>query len=113
VDFQGFVRVDEGVVRLAQLAVHAEVGKASERPAQLARKFIASIDALNDELGIPRHLDALVAADIPALAKAACWEADTNYPVPRYMSPETCAGILREVLPPTRAPARKSAKPKR
>ncbi len=93
--------------RLALLAVHAGVGRAAEKPAQLARKFIASIDALNDELGIPRHLDALVAADIPELAKAACWEADTNYPVPRYMSPETCAGILRGVLPPAKA-ARKA-----
>ena len=37
--------------------------------------------------------EALREADIPALAKAACWEADTNYPVPRYMSPETCAAI--------------------
>jgi hypothetical protein len=33
------------------------------------------------------------------LAKAACWEADTNYPVPRYMSPETCADLIRQVLP--------------
>ena len=46
-----------------------------------------------------RNDEALREADIPELAKAACWEADTNYPVPRYMSPETCEEILRKVLP--------------
>jgi alcohol dehydrogenase class IV len=85
--------------KLAVLAVRARVGKAGERPAVLAKKFLASIEALNRDLGIPRHLDALREADIPALAKAACWEADTNYPVPRYMSPETCADLIRQVLP--------------
>jgi alcohol dehydrogenase class IV len=86
--------------KLATLAVRARVGKQGERPTALAKKFLDSIEALNRALGIPRHLDALREEDIPELAKAACWEADTNYPVPRYMSPETCAGILRQVLPP-------------
>ncbi|HYR00779.1 MAG TPA: iron-containing alcohol dehydrogenase [Casimicrobiaceae bacterium] len=86
--------------KLAVLAVRVDVGEAGERPAVLAKKFLDSIEALNRDLGIPRHLDALREADIPALAKAACWEADTNYPVPRYMSPEICEGLLREVMPP-------------
>jgi alcohol dehydrogenase class IV len=85
--------------KLAVLAVRARVGKEGERPATLAKKFLNSVEALNRDLGIPRHLDALREADIPELAKAACWEADTNYPVPRYMSRETCEGILREILP--------------
>ena len=67
-----------------------------------------SIEALNRDLGIPSHLDALRAEDIPALAKAACWEADTNYPVPRYMSPATCEKLLREVLPPNPARRRRT-----
>jgi alcohol dehydrogenase class IV len=85
--------------RLAVLAVRAGAGKAGERPAVLAKKFLASVDKLNRDLGIPRHLDALREEDIPELAKAACWEADTNYPVPRYMSPETCAQLIRRILP--------------
>ena len=84
--------------RLALLAVAARVGKEGEKPAVLARKFVDSVDALNRELGIPQHLEALRAEDIPALAKAACWEADTNYPVPRYMSPETCEKLIRQML---------------
>ena len=86
--------------KLAVLAVRAGAGRAGEKPAVLAKKFVASIEAINRKLGIPAHLDALREADIPELAKAACWEADTNYPVPRYMSPATCEGILRQVLPP-------------
>ncbi len=85
--------------KLAVLAVRAGVGKAGEKPAVLATKFLASVEALNRDLGIPRHLDALREADIPELARAACWEADTNYPVPRYMSPATCEDLLRQVLP--------------
>jgi alcohol dehydrogenase len=86
--------------RLAILAVRAKVGKDGQRPTILAKHFLESVEALNRDLGIPRYLDALREEDIPDLAKAACWEADTNYPVPRYMSPETCASILRQVLPP-------------
>jgi alcohol dehydrogenase len=107
--------------RLADLAVRAGVGKDSERAAVLAKKFIDSVEAMNRDLGIPTQVDALREEDIPALAKAACWEADTNYPVPRYMSPKICEGILRDVLPSktpekapakaaVRAPARRAAK---
>jgi alcohol dehydrogenase class IV len=85
--------------QLAVLAVRAKVGNAGERPAVLAKKFLDSVEELNRELGIPQQLDALREADIPELAKAACWEADTSYPVPRYMSPETCADLIRKVLP--------------
>jgi alcohol dehydrogenase class IV len=93
--------------QLAALAVRARVANEGERAAIRARKFLQSIEALNHDLGIPRHLDALVEADIPELAKAACWEADTNYPVPRYMSPDTCETLLRQVLRPgTRASLR-------
>ena len=105
--------------RLALLAVKAGVGRATERPAALAKKFVDSVEALNRELGIPAQVDALREEDIPALAKAACWEADTNYPVPRYMSPDTCAGILRAVLPAKPAPrapasgAKRTARPRR
>ena len=94
--------------KLAMLAVGARVGKEGERPAVLAKKFLDSVEQLNRDLGIPRHLDALCEVDIPELAKAACWEADTGYPVPRYMSPETCAELIRQVLPTKAARGRRS-----
>jgi alcohol dehydrogenase class IV len=85
--------------RLALLAVAAKVGKPGERPAVLAKKFLESVEKLDRDLGIPPVVDALKEADIPALAKAACWEADTNYPVPKYLSPQECESVLRRVLP--------------
>jgi alcohol dehydrogenase class IV len=86
--------------RLATLAVRAGVGAERERPAALAKKFVESVDALNRDIGIPMYVEALRVEDIPALAKAACWEADTSYPVPRYMSPAICEQLLRRLLPP-------------
>ncbi len=97
--------------RLARLAVAAKVGREGERAPVLAKRFLESVEKLNREVGIPRTLDALREADIPALAKAACWEADTNYPVPRYMSPETCESIIRQVLSQAARPRRGRAKP--
>jgi alcohol dehydrogenase class IV len=95
------------VGKLATLAIRAKVGQEGEAEATLARKFLDSIEAMNDRLKIPRQLDELREADIPELAKAACWEADTNYPVPRAMSQRDCEELLRQVLPVT-APAMKT-----
>ena len=86
--------------RLAMLAVRAKLGKASERDDALAEKFLDAIDDLNRDLGIPLHLEKLQEADIPALAKAACHEAHTGYPVPRYMTQKQCEALIRQVLPP-------------
>ncbi|MEO8509003.1 MAG: iron-containing alcohol dehydrogenase [Betaproteobacteria bacterium] len=96
--------------RLAILAVRAGVGRPRERPAALAKKFVASVAALNRDVGIPTQLDALREEDIPELARAACWEADTNYPVPRYMSAATCEGLLRKVLPGAAPRARRAVR---
>jgi len=94
--------------RLAQLAVRAKVGSEEEDEAELAEKFIAAVEQLNRDLGIPLVLDALQEADIPALAKAACHEAETGYPVPRYLTQAGCETLIRQVLPaPAAAPARK------
>jgi alcohol dehydrogenase len=86
--------------RLADLAVRAKVGEAGESKKQLAQTFLDAVDELNRDLNIPLHLAALNEADIPALAKAACHEAETGYPVPRYMTQKQCAELIRKVLPP-------------
>ncbi len=86
--------------QLAKLAVRAQLGDESERDDKLAEKFLDAIDQLNRDLGIPLHLDKLQEADIPALAKAACHEAHTGYPVPKYMTQKQCEALIRQVLPP-------------
>ena len=98
--------------RLALLAIRAKVGKDGENRDLLAQKFLDAVDALNRDLGIPTVLDALKEADIPALAKAACHEAHTGYPVPRYMTQSVCEDLIRQALPKKPAPpSEASAKP--
>jgi len=89
--------------RLALLAVRAGVGDEGEDAELLAQKFLDAVDQLNDDLGIPAFLAALKEADIPALAAAACKEAHTGYPVPRYMTQRQCEDLIRQVLPPVHA----------
>jgi alcohol dehydrogenase len=89
--------------RLALLAVRARAGSEGESEDMLAQKFVDAVQQLNDELGIPRHLEALREKDIPALAEAACAEGNT-YPVPRYMTQRSCEDLIRQVLPPPPKP---------
>jgi alcohol dehydrogenase len=91
--------------RLAQLALRARVGTEAESEDELAQKFLDAVDQLNRDLGIPTYLAALKESDVPELAKAACHEAHTGYPVPRYMTQEVCEGIIRQALPPASAAA--------
>lgn len=85
--------------KLAQLAVRAKVGTEEESSEVLAQKFLDAVDQLNADLGIPLVLDALQESDIPDLARAACHEAHTGYPVPRYMTQAQCEDMIRKVLP--------------
>ena len=77
----------------------------------LAQKFLNAIDAMNTRLGIPATLDALRDEDVPALARAACREADANYPVPLYMTQAICEAVIRQVLSTQAQP--KAVAPKR
>jgi alcohol dehydrogenase class IV len=99
--------------RLALLAVRARLGGKNESDDVLAQKFLDAVDQLNLDLGIPSFLAALKESDIPHLAEAACHEAKTGYPVPRYMTQAVCEDIIRQVLPPAAAakkPARRAKK---
>jgi alcohol dehydrogenase class IV len=96
--------------RLAQLAVRARLGDEGERDDVLAERFLDGVDALERDLGIPAHLDALKEEDIPALARAALHEAHTGYPVPRYMTQAQCERMIRGVLPPAPAPQKKTTR---
>jgi alcohol dehydrogenase len=102
--------------RLALLAVRAKLGREDEAEEVLAQKFLDAVEQLNCDLGIPTFLAALKESDIPQLAEAACREAHTGYPVPRYMSQAVCEDIIRQVLPPAmpaKKPVRRTKKPVR
>ena len=98
------------VDRLATLALRARVGRSGDSREELARKFLDGVDSLSRTVGIPRTLEALREVDIPALAKAACQEADANYPVPRVMLQADCEALLRKVLPVPGVRVSKTAK---
>jgi alcohol dehydrogenase class IV len=98
--------------KLATLARRAGLAGKGDSESRLAQKFLDSIEAMNRTLGIPKTLDALREKDIPGLAAAACWEADTNYPVPRAMSQSDCEALLRELLPLAAAKPKPKPKPK-
>lgn len=97
--------------RLSRLAVRARLGNERESDTVLAQRFIDAVVELNRELGIPETLDALRESDIPALAKAACHEAHTGYPVPRYMTQAQCETMIRRVLPRPKPAGKPAAKP--
>ena len=102
--------------QLAQLAVAARLGEAHERDADLAERFLEAIEQLNRDLAIPTELEALREQDISEIARGARAEADSGYPVPRYMGQEVCETLIRRLLPkaakPAKAPAKKVAKKK-
>jgi alcohol dehydrogenase class IV len=85
--------------KLATLALRAGVGAPGAPREELARAFVDAVESLARQVGIPPTLEALRAADIRPLARAACFEADTNYPVPRVMLQADCEALLRRVLP--------------
>jgi alcohol dehydrogenase len=101
------------VPRLAILAVRAGLGDESERDDDLAEKFMAGVEQLNRDLGIPTTLAALKEKDIAGIARAACAEGET-YPVPRYMTVKQCEALIRKLLPNgSEKPAAKKAPAKR
>lgn len=86
--------------RLALVARHCGIGEPDASDAALAERLVSEIRALNAALGIPSHLDALRAADLPAIADAALREARFTYAVPRYLDQRSCEALVAKMLPP-------------
>jgi len=53
---------------------------------------------MNDTMGIPRKITALIEADIPLLTGRAAKEANPLYPVPRILNEGELAAILRRAV---------------
>lgn len=63
-----------------------------------AEAFIKATEALEDSIGIPRHLIGIREEDIPELARTAEKEANPLYPVPRLMTAEELEPFYRDVM---------------
>lgn len=83
--------------RLADLARVSGLGDGND--SELADRFIARIREMNAQFGIPEKLDALQAADIPAITTAALKEAHFTYAVPHYLDSAGCERLVRQMLP--------------
>jgi alcohol dehydrogenase class IV len=85
---------DCAATRLAELAVHCELGDASEPAVELAQKLIDRIWDLNEEIGIPKTTDVIREEDISAIVDAALQEGN-GYPVPRFLERTECEALIR------------------
>lgn len=85
--------------KLAELAVHAGLGEASESNAALTRKLIDRVWALNKEIGIPATTDVIKADDVEGLLDAMIAEG-ASYPCPRFFSRDEVRGILKSIGAP-------------
>ena len=81
--------------RLAELAVAIGAGDASESKSVLAQRFVERVRELNRTVGIPEKIEALKAADIPEVARAAMIEAHRDYPVPKNMTLAEAESLLQ------------------
>ncbi|WP_370222434.1 iron-containing alcohol dehydrogenase [Cytobacillus sp.] len=71
---------------LAELAVAASIGNASDSAEENAKNFILSIKSLNSRMGIPSKVSGIQDSDIPIMAERALKEANPLYPVPKIFS---------------------------
>ncbi|BFM16152.1 iron-containing alcohol dehydrogenase [Maricurvus nonylphenolicus] len=84
--------------RLAELAVAVDLGSSTESNSVLAQKFVDAVRELNNDLGIPKTLDALKSTDIPEIAKGALKESHFTYPVPKYMDQAQCEALIGKMV---------------
>lgn len=83
--------------KLHELGVVASVASESDTHEVGAKKFIAAIRALNENMGIPTHISGIKEEDIPKMAAHAAKEANPLYPVPVLMDKKQLEAIYRTV----------------
>ena len=89
----------EAEKKLAKLAIAGGIGSGGEPRKELSRRFIDKINTMNKNMNIPTYIEELKESDIPLIVKRAFKEAHPLYPVPRIMTPQDCADLVRKLLP--------------
>ena len=88
---------DTAAKKMADIAVHAGLGEASEGHAALADKLIAEVRTLNEAIGIPATTDVIREEDVKDLVDAALKEG-SSYPTPRYLERRECEALVRSLM---------------
>ncbi|MBW1891615.1 MAG: iron-containing alcohol dehydrogenase [Deltaproteobacteria bacterium] len=88
----------EAQQRLAQLAVAGGIGVEGEPEEELSYRFIEKVKTMNKNMKIPTYIEELKESDIPLIVKRAFKEAHPLYPVPRIMTPQDCADLVRKLM---------------
>lgn len=83
--------------KLKALAIAAHVANIADSEEVAAKKFIASIEHLNETMGIPKKLKGIEESDIAKLAKRAEKEGNPLYPVPVFMRAKELERFYYEV----------------
>jgi alcohol dehydrogenase class IV len=87
---------DDAQEKMAELAVHCELGNDNEPRAVLAQKLVDRVRELNSSIGIPVTIDAIKSEDLDDLVNLALTEG-ASYPTPRFFEPEECRAILQRI----------------
>ncbi len=85
------------IPKMADLAVAAELGDASEEKSVLADKLIMGIRFLNKSMDIPSTVEEIREEDIPMLAKRIETEGNPTYPVPKLLWAEDFEKLLHNL----------------
>jgi alcohol dehydrogenase class IV len=80
--------------KLAELALHCDMGTADESESELAQKLIDRVWALNAAIGIPKTTDVIKEQDISTIVSASLKEGN-GYPVPRFIERSECEALVR------------------
>ena len=79
--------------KMAEIAVHAQLGEGGEADSVLAQKLVDRVWELNREIGIPPTCEAIRAEDIDELVEVALTEG-AAYPNPRFLEAHECRALL-------------------
>lgn len=88
---------DTAAKKMADIAIHAGLGDASEGHAALSDKLIIKVRELNEAIGIPTTTDVIREEDVKDLVDAALKEG-SGYPTPRYLERSECEALVRGLM---------------
>lgn len=84
-------------VQLAELADLVGISEASEPIERKAKKFIAAIRKLNEDMNIPQKVQGIADRDIPLMVERALQEANPLYPVPAILFEKDMMQLYRMI----------------